>query len=213
MEAPLADFDAITGSEVSVIDPYISDSGGPDPELKKIVDDMVIPPHSASLGSFRTSRLMRQVKPKFASASCCTNPRADVDDPDDEYIHIQLDTCDAVRDDSFTRVGRKGDHTESIPGLLGTGKWRQLKGGITIDSGCSIDTVPTGHAPPVAMSQVPANRANRRIHAANGTRSREHGVKQLKFRTREGRRQDWEMLVAEMKKALKSVATTCDGDG
>ena len=96
---------------------------------------------------------------------------ADVNDPDNEYI--QLDTCDAVRDDSFTRVGRKGDDTESIPGLLDTGRWRQLKGGITTDSGCSIDTVPTGHAPNVAMGPVPANRANRRINAANGTRIRE----------------------------------------
>ena len=80
--------------------------------MKKIVDMLLTGPHGASLGRFLTSRLMRQVKPK----------RVDVDNPDDEYI--QLDTCDAVRDGSFTRVGRKGDDTESIPGLLGTGKWR-----------------------------------------------------------------------------------------
>ena len=67
----------------------------PDLELKKIVDDMLIPLHSASLGRFPTGRLMRQVKPKLASANCGTNPLADVADPDDEYI--QLDTCDAVR--------------------------------------------------------------------------------------------------------------------
>ena len=82
-----------------------------------------------------------------------------------------------------------------------------------MDSGCSIDIVPTGHAPNVRMVPVPADRANRRINAANGTRIREHGVKQLKLRTRDGRRQDWKMLVTDVKKALKSVATTCDGDG
>ena len=82
-----------------------------------------------------------------------------------------------------------------------------------MDSGCSIDTVPTGHAPNVAMSPVPASRANRRINAANGTRIKEHGVKQLKFRTRDNQKQDWKMLVTDVKKALKSVATTCDGDG
>ena len=82
-----------------------------------------------------------------------------------------------------------------------------------MDSGCSIDTVPTGHAPNVKMGPVPADRAHRRINAANGTRIREHGVKQLKFRTREGRRQDWKMLVTDVKKALKSVATTCDDNG
>ena len=80
-------------------------------------------------------------------------------------------------------------------------------------AGCSIDTVPTGHAPNVAMGPVPANQASRRINAANGTRIRGHEVKQLRFRTREGQKQDWKMLVTDVKKALKSVATTCDGDG
>ena len=102
--------------------------------------------------------------------------------PEDDYLH--LDSCDVVRVSSFTRVGRKGDDTEAVPGLLGTGKWRGLKGGITMDSGCSIDTVPIGHAPNVAMSPVPSSRASRWINAANGTRIREHGVKQLKFCTR-----------------------------
>ena len=74
LQAPVTDFDAITGSEASVIDSYTPDCGGPGLELKKIVDDMLIPPHRASLGSLPTSRLMRQVKPKLA----------DVDDPDDE---------------------------------------------------------------------------------------------------------------------------------
>ena len=82
-----------------------------------------------------------------------------------------------------------------------------------MDSGCSIDTMPTEHAPNIAMGPVPASRVNRRINAANGTRIKEHGVKQLKFRTRDGRKQDWQMLVTDVKKALKSVATTCDGHG
>ena len=63
------------------------------------------------------------------------------------------------------------------------------------------------------MDPVPANRANCRINVANDTRIRERGVKQLKLRTREGRRQDWKMLLTDVKKALKSVATTCDGEG
>ena len=37
-------------------------------------------------------------------------------------------------------------------------------------------------------------------------------MKQLKFRTREGKRRAWTMLVTDVKKALKSVATTCDGE-
>ena len=92
-----------------------------------------------------------------------------------------IDVMDVVND-GYTRVGRRGDETESIPGLLGTGKWRRLKGGVTMDSGCSIDTMPTGYAPGITMGPAPASRANRRINAANGTRIKEHGVKQLKFK-------------------------------
>ena len=79
-----------------------------------------------------------------------------------------------------------------------------------MDSGCSIDTMPVGHAPSIEMGPVPVERLNRRINAANSTRIKEHGVKQLKFRTKSGKRQDWRMLVTDVKKALKSVATTCD---
>ena len=52
LQAPVTDFDAITGSEASVIDSYTPDCGGPDLELKTIVDDMLTTPHSASLGRF-----------------------------------------------------------------------------------------------------------------------------------------------------------------
>ena len=81
-----------------------------------------------------------------------------------------------------------------------------------MDSGCSIDTVPSGHAPNVAMGPIPPSRSNRRINAANGTRIKGYGVKQLGFKTREGKKQSWNMLVTDVKKALKSVATTCDGE-
>ena len=80
-----------------------------------------------------------------------------------------------------------------------------------MDSGCSIDTMPKGHAPGIATGPVPLERANRRINAANGTRICEHEVKQLKFGTRDGKRQDWKMLVTDVKKALKSASTTGDG--
>ena len=119
-----------------------------------------------------------------------------------KLVGSNLDECDAV-----------GENAEEIQGLIGTGKWRKLKGGVTMDSGCSIDTMPLGHAPNVQMGPIPPDRANRKINAANGTRIREHGVKQLKFRTREGKKQSWNMLVTDVKKALKSIATTCDGSG
>ena len=185
MQANIITFDAITtefDAPVTYVDAYIqseacvigADGFDADQDLRDIVDDIFCSPPSASLGSFPTSRLTRQVKPKLAES------------PEDS--HSYLDSVDVVRDGSFTRVGKKVDSIELIPGLLGTGKWRRPKGGITMDSGCSIDTVPTGHAPNVKMSPVPPERANRRIKAANGTRIKEHGVKQVRFRTREGQK-------------------------
>ena len=104
---------------------------------------------------------MRQVKPKLAGG----------------LGELDLDVCDAVADGGQVKGSR--DNAELIPGLLGDGPWRRLKGGVTMDSGCSIDTMPITHAPNVKMGPVPASRANRRINAANGTRIKEHGVKQL----------------------------------
>jgi hypothetical protein len=151
-------------------------------DLKNIVDGLFHLPPSASLGRVPSSRLM-MAWPKLAKI--IFEQRSNIIDAD-----IDLDMCDVVRDDSFTRVGKKGDSTELIPGLLGTGKWRRLKGGITMDSGCSIDTVPTGHAPNVKMDPVPPERANRRINAANGTRiteSSRSGSAPVKGRSRIGR--------------------------
>ena len=55
------------GSDASIIDLYDADgASGPKRNLKEIVDSMVNPPPSASLGRFPTSRPMRQAKPKLA---------------------------------------------------------------------------------------------------------------------------------------------------
>ena len=98
----------------------------------------------------------------------------------------------------FTRASRKGYDTESIPGLLGKGMWQRLK---------------TGHAPNVAMGTVPASRDNRRINAANVTRIREHGVSSSSFAPVRVESKIGRCLSLMWPKALKSVATTCDGDG
>ena len=82
-----------------------------------------------------------------------------------------------------------------------------------MDSGCSLDTVPATHAPNIRMEPIPARRQGRVINAANGTRIKEHGEKQISFKTKLGKEMSWCMAATDVKKALKSVATTCDGDG
>ena len=111
VDVPATCVDAHIQSEAPVIGVDCLDA---DQDLRKIVDDMFCSPPSASLGRFPTSRLTRQVKPKLAEV------------PED--IHSYLDSVDVVRYDSFTRVGKKGDSTELIPGLLGTGKMEATQG-------------------------------------------------------------------------------------
>ena len=140
----------------------------------------------ASLGRVPASRLMREEDPKLAGS----------------------DEANAVGGQGFLRSSRKREDVEEISGLLGTGQWRRLKGGITMDSGCSLDTTPVTHAPNVQLGPIPECRQGRIINAANGTRIKEHGTKRLQFRTKDGQSQEWNMVATDVKKALKSVATT-----
>ena len=81
-----------------------------------------------------------------------------------------------------------------------------------MDSGCSLDTVPATHAPNIRMKPIPPRRQGRVINAANGTKIKEHGEKHIKFKTKLGKEMNWCMAATDVKKALKSVAATCDGD-
>ena len=89
------------------------------------------------------------------------------------------------------RGAERCDEVELIPGLLGTGRWRRLKGGVTIDSGCSLDIMPGKHAPNLKTRPKPRHRIGRVIKAANGTKINEYGMKKLKFRTKLGNELAW----------------------
>ena len=69
LEAPVTDFVAFIGPDSFVTGYYISDQQR---DLKDIVGGLVNSPPGASLGRFLTSRLMRQVKPKFAESMTIT---------------------------------------------------------------------------------------------------------------------------------------------
>ena len=128
MEAPVIDVDAFIGPDYFVTGSYISDQQH---DLRDIVDGLFNSPPSASLGRFPTRRLMRQVKPNLVEVN-------------DDYT--KLDSCDVVND-GFTRVGRRSDEAELIPGLLGAGKWRRLKGGVTMTRDACSTQCPMGMRP------------------------------------------------------------------
>ena len=87
-----------------------------------------------------------------------------------------------------------------------------MKGGITMDSSCAIDTMPGEAAPGCKLLPIPPHRKGRKIVAANGTRIKQHGVRKLRFSTNAGQKlSSWDMVAADVKKVLKSVAVTCHG--
>ena len=71
--------------------------------------------------------------------------------------------------------------------------------------------MPKIRVPGCAMKPTPSSRKGRTIAAANGSVIREYGVMELKFASKDGTQRAWDMLVTDVKKALKSIALTCDG--
>ena len=80
---------------------------------------------------------MRQVKPKLVTEE------------------VTIDEMDVVNN-SFRKVGRRGDESELIPGLLGAGKWRRLKGGGSVISGggSTVDGSVTSGGGPAACDSA-----------------------------------------------------------
>ena len=61
------------------------------------------------------------------------------------------------------------------------------------------------------MSTEPTgNRRGKRLAAANGTGIRIDGEQRVEFTVKEGHDLEWPFIVGDVKKALKSVGTTCD---
>ena len=174
-----------------------------EPSVDGTIKDMMV-----DLTMFDSPLVATPEKIKVACVDMSTPP---------SVITANIDLLVLGMDDEACVIGEEikasggNDDVELIHGLLGRGPWRRLKGGITMDSGFAIDTMPGETAPGCKLLLIPSHRKGRKIVAANGTRIKEHGVRKLKFSTNAGQKLSWDMVPANVKKALKSVAVTCDG--
>lgn len=77
--------------------------------------------------------------------------------------------------------------TKSIgDGMVGTGKWRRIRHGVTMDSGATVDIMPESYLPHVNLQPCTGVRAGRKLVAANNTPIAEIGEKHVKAVTNTG---------------------------
>ena len=92
------------------------------------------------------------------------------------------------------------------------GSLRNIKHGITLDSGSAVDITPASENAEFDTVPLSGPRKGRRLGAANGTPIEIAGEKWIAFTTREGWNLVWPFIAGNVKKTLKSVGTTCDAN-
>ena len=90
-------------------------------------------------------------------------------------------------------------------------EWQNIK--ITVDSGSTVDVMPSDEFYQVEAVPFKGNRTNITMLAANGTKIEPKGEKKFKAMTDERFSLDCKFISDAVKKILKSMATTCDEVG
>ena len=90
------------------------------------------------------------------------------------------------------------------------GKWVKMK--VAMDSGATIDVMPEGECAHIEPVPCTGQRKGKRLAAANNTPISHVGEKRIMGKTDGGDNIDWRFIAGNVKKALKSTATTCDED-
>ena len=79
-----------------------------------------------------------------------------------------------------------------------------------MDSGATVDIMPSEYVPHVKAQPCTGIRKGRRLVAANQTPIVEKGEKRIQGVTDDGQDIDWKFIAGDVGKVLKSTATTCD---
>ena len=103
-------------------------------------------------------------------------------------------------------------HSDIIDDEDGKYEWRRIKNGITQDSGSAVDIMPEGMLSHIPIRPCSGPRKGRRMVAANGTPIAEVGERRVLAVSDSGADLDWTFIAGDVRKILKSTATTCDED-
>ena len=94
--------------------------------------------------------------------------------------------------------------------LIGEGEWVRVKGGMTLDSGCSVFAMPSRWLRHLDLEPSEGSRRGQKFIAASNHEVKNEGQRTVRFRTLDGSRRQMVFQVAAVNKILASIAGICD---
>ena len=122
---------------------------------------------------------------------------------------------DTFDSESMVQICGFGDKVKKkpfIPGgeLIGAGEWVKIKGGMTLDSGCSVFVMPSKWLMHLVLEQSEGSRRGQKFVAASDHSVKNEGQRTVKFVTTDGSRRQMIFQVTAVNKILASIAGICD---
>ena len=94
--------------------------------------------------------------------------------------------------------------------IIGDGEWVRVRGGMTLDSGCSVFVMPSKWLRHLTLEPSEGSRRGQEFVAANNHKMINQGQRTVRFRTQDGSRRQMVFQVAAVNKILASIAGICD---
>ena len=130
-----------------------------------------------------------------------------------DYFGHECPMCDGLCKfvDNIAAVNAVGGASSRGRVVENIGDWQKIR--ITLDSGSTVDVMPSDELCQVDTVPCTGSRANRSMFAANGTRIDSKWEKKFQAPTDDGFHLDCAFISGAVKKILKSTAITCDEGG
>ena len=94
--------------------------------------------------------------------------------------------------------------------IIGSGEWVRVRGGMTLDSGCSVFVMPSKWLRHLALEPSEGSKRGQKFVAASNHSMQNEGQRTVRFRTQDGSRRQMVFQVAAVNKILASIAGICD---
>ena len=94
--------------------------------------------------------------------------------------------------------------------LIGVGEWLRVKGGMTLDSGCSVFVMLSRWLRHLVLEPSDGSKRGQKFIAASNHSVKNEGQRTVRFRTADGSRRQMVFQVAAVNKILASIAGICD---
>ena len=114
-------------------------------------------------------------------------------------MRVSAETIDAI-----------GNKLPSGMELIDDGEWVRVKGGMTLDSGCSVFVMPSQWLKHLVLEPSEGSQRSKKFIAASNHSVKNGGQRTMRFRTTDGSRRQMVFQVAVVNKIRASIAGICD---